>query len=215
MHIARQTVAALIAAGFFSGLAPPGRAAALCLQQGDATAFQIIGLKSTLMVEALSCGMAKSYDNFMTRFQDKVLDSQHSMDQFFIRAGGLAGVSMEDGFTTQLANEEADAAAHQGLGFCANAAKQFATVAALAGVPDMEGYAAGQKLAAPPGDAALCPVPPPAPPPTAVATVIATNLPGSARPTHLRRHAAPRVELAQKPVAPPKPVPVYLAAQTI
>ena len=221
-----KIVFAVLFAGSF---AMPANAVPVCLETGEGQAFDIIGLKSTLMVDALSCGMAKNYDSFMLRFQPQILDSQHMMDDFFIRAGGLAGSAMEDSFTTVLANDESDAAANQGSRYCGTAAKQFAEVAALGDTMDLLNFAAGLNLAAPPDASGICPAAPTAPPlvvasaapprpKPAPGVVVVQQLPPVTRVAMAqKRPAVPRVVVAQKPLAsPPKPVPPpYMMAQMI
>ena len=212
MRRTRIVIALLFSSNFTMPLAAQAAPAAACLRHSDAQAFNLIGLKSTLMVAALSCGMAKNYDLFMTRFQPQVLNAQHLMDDYFIRAGGLAGVQMEDGFVTQLANSESDAAAEQGSGFCGQAGEQFAQVAALGGSMDLISLASNLNLASPPAGSGLCPASAP-PPPVVVADAAA---PTPAHRPHPAPHREPRILVAQKQRPAPAPVASpYLMAQTI
>lgn len=197
-----------IFSNFVTSACLPAFAAPACLQPGEAQGFSIIGLKSALMVDALTCNLGQNYDSFMIKFQPQILDAQHQMDGYFERAGGLAGQALEDQFTTQLANGESDAAAGQGAGFCGQAAKQFAAVAGLGGTMDLLSYAVQLKLASPPGAPGLCPAAPPvvvasAPPPK----------PGLAAPKPTVRVAAVHKPHHAAPVTPP-PSP-YMVAQTI
>ena len=68
-------------------------------------AFNIIGLKSALMVAALSCNQQQRYDAFMTQFQPHILTEQHVMDAYFRRMG-RSGQTNEDTFVTLLANDQ-------------------------------------------------------------------------------------------------------------
>lgn len=223
MRFIRFAISLLILNNF----AFPALAAPACLQPGDSQAFNIVGLKSTLMVAALSCGLSKDYDIFMTRFQPQVQEAQKGMDGFFMRQGGLAGQVLEDDFTTLLANNESDAAVHAGSAFCAQAAKRFAKVAALAGSMDFIAYAGTLKLAVAPGSPVKCPAAPP--------VMVASTAPPAARPEPKlvkAKHPAPRFAAVAKPLgtpkaaAAPKPVPApqeasaaapapFMVAQTI
>ncbi len=60
-----------------------------CMQPADTQAFNIIALKSALMVGALSCNQGEQYNAFMADFQSYLQAEQLAMDDYFIRAGGL------------------------------------------------------------------------------------------------------------------------------
>src|ERR1700686_4440366 len=77
-------------------------------------AFNIIGLKSALMVAALSCNQQQRYDAFMTQFHPHILEEQHVMDAYFRRMGGRYGQTKEDTFVTLLANNQSVTGIAQG-----------------------------------------------------------------------------------------------------
>jgi len=80
-------------------------------------AFNVIGLKSALMVAALSCNQQNSYDAFMTDFQPHILAEQHVMDEYSRKIGGHYGQAKEDNFVTLLANNQAVSGLAQGSVF--------------------------------------------------------------------------------------------------
>jgi hypothetical protein len=94
-------------------------------------AFNVIGLKSALMVGALSCGQQDQYDAFMTAYQPHVLDAQHQLDAYFRRIGGHYGQTKEDAFVTLLANNQTMGGIGQGQVFCLNNDAEFKQVMAL------------------------------------------------------------------------------------
>jgi hypothetical protein len=95
-------------------------------------AFNVIGLKSALMVGALSCGQQNQYDAFMTQYQPHVLDAQHQIDAYFRRIDGrYEGQTKEDTFVTLLANNQTMGGIGQGQVFCLNNMAEFNTVMAL------------------------------------------------------------------------------------
>jgi len=99
-------------------------------------AFNVIGLKSALMVGALSCGQQDEYDAFMNMYHPLVLDDQHAVDAYFRRIGGrYAGQAKEDSFVTLLANNQTMGGIGQGGVFCLNNEAEFKTVMSL-GTPD-------------------------------------------------------------------------------
>lgn len=95
-------------------------------------AFNVVGLKSALMVAALSCNDQPQYDAFMHSFQPHVLDAQHTLDSYFRKASGrYSGRTMEDSFITGLANNQSVAGIAQGQRFCLNNQAEFKAVLAL------------------------------------------------------------------------------------
>ncbi len=93
-------------------------------------AFNVIALKSALMVAALSCGEQNRYDAFMTQFQPHILAEQHVMDAYFRRMGRY-GQSQEDAFVTLLANNQSVTGIGQGAIFCLNNTAEFDAVSGL------------------------------------------------------------------------------------
>jgi hypothetical protein len=117
---------------------PAPRYVRMTLEQRQALqqAFNVIGLKSALMVGALSCGQQDEYDAFMNMYHPLVLDDQHVIDAYFRRIGGrYAGQTKEDAFVTLLANNQTMGGIGQGGVFCLNNEAEFKTVMAL-GTPD-------------------------------------------------------------------------------
>ncbi len=94
-------------------------------------AFNLIGLKSALMIGAFSCGQKSQYDTFMTAFQPHILAEQHVMDSYFHRFARSGGQSREDAFETILANNQSANARSQGAFFCLNNSAEFKAVLAL------------------------------------------------------------------------------------
>jgi len=104
-------------------------------------AFNVIGLKSALMVAALTCGEQDRYDAFMQDFQPHVLQAQHVMDAYFRKASGrYSGQKMEDSFVTQLANNQTIAGMTQGSAFCVNNTAEFQAVLALKSSDDLDHF---------------------------------------------------------------------------
>jgi len=104
-------------------------------------AFNVIGLKSALMVAALTCGEQDQYDTFMHSFQPHVLNAQHVMDAYFRKASGRSnGQTVEDRFVTQLANNQTMAGMAQGTAFCLNNTAEFHAVLALKSPDDLDHF---------------------------------------------------------------------------
>lgn len=108
-------------------------------------AFNVVGLKSALMVAALSCNQQDQYDAFMTSFQPHILAAQHTMDAYFHKASGpYSGQKMEDSFVTLLANNQSDVGIAEGSIFCLNNTAEFDAVLALKTPADLDRFVTDQ-----------------------------------------------------------------------
>jgi len=108
-------------------------------------AFNVIALKSALMVGALSCNQQDRYDTFMLRFQPHILAEQHVMDAYFRRTvGGARGQTQEDAFVTQLANNQSVTGISQGSIFCLNNSAEFNAVLALQSPAALDAFVTDQ-----------------------------------------------------------------------
>ena len=109
-------------------------------------AFNVIGLKSALMVAALSCDDQPQYDAFMTTFQPHILAEQHVMDAYFYKASGpYSGQKMEDNFVTLLANNQSVSGIGQGRTFCLNSRAEYTAVAALKTPQQLDSFVTDQR----------------------------------------------------------------------
>ena len=109
-------------------------------QQDIQQAFNVIALKSALMVAALTCGQQNQYDQFMNTFQPHVLAEQHVMDAYFKRSSGYYGQAKEDDFVTLLANNQSVGGIGQGAVFCLNNTAEFKAVLALRTPTDLDNF---------------------------------------------------------------------------
>lgn len=108
-------------------------------------AFNVVGLKSALMVAALSCEDQTQYDAFMHSFQPHVLEAQRTIDAYFHKASGpYSGQKMEDTFITNLANNQSVAGIAQGQAFCLNNQAEFKAVLALKTNNDLDNFVTSQ-----------------------------------------------------------------------
>lgn len=120
---------------------PPARRPLPADQQADVQqAFNVVGLKSTLMVAALTCNMQDQYDAFMNAFQPHILAEQHVMDKYFRKIGGRSGQVLEDNFVTLMANNQSVAGIGQGAVFCLNNQAEFQQVLAIKSAQDLDSY---------------------------------------------------------------------------
>jgi hypothetical protein len=109
-------------------------------QQELQQAFNVIALKSALMVGALTCNQQQQYDQFMTTFQPHILAEQHVMDAYFRRSSGYYGQAKEDDYVTLLANNQSVGGEQQGAVFCLNNSAEFKAVLALNTPADLDNF---------------------------------------------------------------------------
>jgi hypothetical protein len=113
-----------------------------CVQPPERTAFDIIALKSTLMVAALSCNQQPAYNKFMKRFQPGMLAEQHVMDGYFAHVYGLYSQMQEDSYVTTLANSQSEASISIGTAYCGDSVQLFKQVLALKSQSDLVKFTA-------------------------------------------------------------------------
>jgi hypothetical protein len=125
----------LIATAFMAGNAMA------CMVPTTQQALDVIGLKSTLMVSALTCDQRSDYDTFMTRFQPHILAEQHDVDAYFRQEHGRLFQRYEDTYITSLANVQSSAGIHEGTDFCGQSKVLFGKVLALTTQRELDDFA--------------------------------------------------------------------------
>jgi len=158
-------------------------------QQEYQQAFNVIALKSALMVAALTCNQQDQYDQFMNTFQPHVLAEQHLMDAYFRRSSGYYGQAKEDDFVTLLANNQSVGGIGQGAVFCLNNSAEFKAVLALKTPSDLDNFVTDLPPGAPVVVAAAPSVTPLSPSVTSVnVAVVHTSENVHLVQTHTRKH---------------------------
>jgi len=135
-------------AGAVAAFMVAGNASA-CLNQSSTQALDVVGLKSALMVSALTCGQRAQYNQFMNRFQPTVLHAQHQVDAFFRRQHGRFFHRYEDRYVTNVANVQSSAGISQGVNFCSQSMVLFGRVLGLHNAAAMEKFAQQQPASEP------------------------------------------------------------------
>ena len=84
----------------------PVPTAKICAKPAEKQAFDVTGLKTRLMVAALSCGSEDQYNAFVRRNQKALVKQDDNLASYFTRAygRGKAGQSHMDAYKTDLAN---------------------------------------------------------------------------------------------------------------
>jgi hypothetical protein len=125
----------LIAATFLGGNAMA------CMVPTTQQALDVIGLKSTLMVSALTCDQRSDYDTFMTKFHSHILSEQHAVDAYFREEHGRLFHTYEDSYVTSLANVQSSAGIHEGSEFCNQSKTLFGEVLQLNSETQLDDFA--------------------------------------------------------------------------
>lgn len=125
-----RTGLALTTAAFFA-FAPASWAAACHSSAEDHSAFNLAGLKSELMVTALSCQTQDRYNQFITRFRPILTASEKQLDSYFRRTYGRQAQKKHDDYITQLADVQSLGGLKSGTAFCAQRVPMYDEIEAL------------------------------------------------------------------------------------
>ena len=142
----RAWVCGLVAVSMVAGQA---QAASQCARPAEKTAFQVAGLKSQLMVTALSCAAQDKYNAFVVRFRPNLVAQDRALSGYFGRAFGRRAQQQHDDYVTSLANQQSMDGTRMGNAFCHQSVGMFDEVMALSKPTDLPGYASGKSLAQP------------------------------------------------------------------
>lgn len=129
--------------------APLASAATECAGPSDRNAFDVAGLKSELMVMALSCGEQSKYNQFVSRYKSELSAQEVALNGYFKHAYGRSAQKAHDDYITQLANAQSDHGLKLGVVFCQQNAGMFEEVQALHGGSELPDYANGQDIVQP------------------------------------------------------------------
>ena len=125
-------------------------AAAHCAPtRADSEAFDVSGLKSELMVTALSCNEQDRYNAFIAKFHPDLIAEESVLNTYFSRNYGRSAQRAHDDYITQLANVQAEGGLHSGVAFCQQRASMFDEVSALDNARDLSGYAHSKDIVEP------------------------------------------------------------------
>ncbi len=149
-----------LAASLVAGLASNAVAATSpCMRPAEKVAFDLAGLKSQLMVTAISCQAEEQYNSFIARFRSDLQGGEKALNSYFNRAAGNRAQQAHDDYITSLANTQSESGLQQGVDFCGKHLSMFSDVMALKDSKDLTAYAAGQPIVQA-IDVVECPPPP-------------------------------------------------------
>jgi hypothetical protein len=140
-------------------IAPPAIAARTCSSDADQSAYEVLSLRTQMILLATKCGRDQDYNkNFIIRFQPALQANERTVLAYFRRVYGGAGQGRKDTFSTELVNVMSQAANAQGAEFCSRATLIINEMNALHSMDDLPAYAAVKDLA--PAGTSMCPVAP-------------------------------------------------------
>ena len=157
----RPLFARCLAATFLASIATSSIAQAEpCARPVEKAAFDVAGLKSELMVTAISCQAEERYNTFVARFRTFLVTHERALNTYFQRTAGRRATQEHDDYITSLANAQSQDGLKQGTLFCNQHIAMFDEVMALKDGKDLSSYAAGKTLTQP-IDLSECPAPMP------------------------------------------------------
>ena len=136
----------LVAAGLLTGHAATAQT---CASGSDHLAFDVAGLKSQLMVTALTCNEQDKYNAFIMKYRPDLVEQDKNLNSYFSRAHGRRARTQFDDYITQLANSQSQYGLRRGTLFCDENKGIFDEVMALKGGSELPDFAAGKALAQP------------------------------------------------------------------
>ncbi len=139
-----------LSTAFLLFCAPAAQAASCHPSEADHAAFNLAGLKSELMVTALSCHTQDRYNQFVNRFRPILAESEKRLDSYFRRTFGNQAQRKHDDYITQLADIQSLGGLKSGTAFCAQRVPMYDEVDALDDSnSDLAHYAEAKDIAQP------------------------------------------------------------------
>ncbi len=111
----RHLFSTVISAGL---LASHLAAAQSCARTPEKAAFDVAGLKSQLMVTAITCKAEEKYNAFVTRFRPDLVSNDKTLSTYFTRSFGRRAQAEHDDYITSLANAQSQSGIKVGTAFC-------------------------------------------------------------------------------------------------
>ena len=137
-------------------LASPGLAAQSCTNVADQSAYEVLSLRTQMILLATKCSRDQDYNkNFIIRFQPALQANERAVLAYFRRTYGNSGQGRKDTFATELVNVMSQQANTQGTEFCARAGLIINEMNALRSMDELAAYAAVKDLA--PIGTSMCP----------------------------------------------------------
>lgn len=120
-----------------------------CTRDADRMAFDTEGLKSELMVTALTCKRQDAYNSFMRTYLPALAAGEKDLHAYFKRVYGKQYTKAYDDYISSLANVQEQDALKAGTGFCDAASPVFDEVLALHDSTELPDFAHSQAIVQP------------------------------------------------------------------
>ena len=134
----------------------PVNAAPACTSVADQAAYEVLALRTQMILLATKCGRDQDYNkNFIVRFQPELQANEREVLSYFRRVYGGAGQGRKDTFSTELVNVMSLQANTQGVEFCPRAGLIIGEMNALRSMEQLVAYAAVKDMA--PAGMSMCP----------------------------------------------------------
>jgi hypothetical protein len=137
----RTLFSGLLAAGLLSSQMAMAQN---CARPADKSAFDVAGLKSQLMVTAITCEATERYNAFIQRYRPHLLAHEKVLNAYFSRNFGKRGQAEHDDYITSLANSQSQNGLKAGTQFCSQNIAMFDEVMALRSGVELPEYAANK-----------------------------------------------------------------------
>ena len=137
----RVLLSGLVAAGLLTGHVAQAQS---CARVADKTAFDVAGLKSQLMVTAITCEANERYNTFIARYRPDLLAQEKVLNAYFARNFGKRATAQHDDYITSLANSQSQNGLKAGTAFCKQNMALFDEVMKLRGGTELSDYATGK-----------------------------------------------------------------------
>ena len=96
-----------------------------CARASDITAMQAAAVQQELMVAAFSCNDFGLYNSFVVTYQKALQDSDHALQEFFLRRNADTGAADYHTFKTKLANAYSLRSSDNSAAYCGNTLRVF------------------------------------------------------------------------------------------
>ncbi len=120
-----------------------------CARPADKTAFDVTGLKSQLMVTAITCSATERYNAFVMRYRPNLMTQDKVLTAYFARNFGHRAQAQHDDYITSLANTQSEDGLKSGTAFCAGHMAMFDQVMALHSPAELADFAGNQSIVQP------------------------------------------------------------------
>jgi hypothetical protein len=99
-------------------------AMARCASPEEMTALKVAALRQQLMVAALTCHQASSFNRFVTSYREEFVTSDHALLRFFARESGSRADDAYNAYKTKMANDSS-ISSYNDPSFCGRAHMAF------------------------------------------------------------------------------------------